>query len=90
MSVIRTKVRMKTMKMDGTIWDNSESEKNQGPRMKSWSTHLHVDGGGGSHERTSKNSHRGVKGARKVWCHGSHKEERNEQQCSMTLKGLVK
>lgn len=69
------------MRMDGTIWDNSKSGKNQGPRMKSWSTHLHADGGGESHKITSKNNHRGVKGTRKVWCHGNHKKEGNEQQC---------
>lgn len=49
MSVIRTKIKMKTMRVDGTIWEHSKSGKNQGPRRKSWSTHLHVDRGGASH-----------------------------------------
>lgn len=38
LGVIRTKVKIETMRMDGAVSENLESGKSQGPRMRHWST----------------------------------------------------
>lgn len=38
LGVIRTEVKIETMGMDGAIRENLESGKNQGPKMRYWST----------------------------------------------------